>query len=145
MCVCVCVCVSMRLYTYRYTVITRMTPALRWAAMRAILNVSLIVRDKITTSVHRPQLLKRKESRSGCEPRPLRLPPKRLAARPNRLSTGHRSPYLTPSLPQPAKCPGWKTPHGRACKQYITRSYNISTFNAMRLDEKSFHMPGRKR
>ena len=26
-----------RLYTYRYTVTTRMTPALRWAAMRAIL------------------------------------------------------------------------------------------------------------
>ena len=26
-----------RLYTYRYTVNTRMTPALRWAAMRAIL------------------------------------------------------------------------------------------------------------
>ena len=25
-----------RLYTYRYTVTTRMTPALRWAAMRAI-------------------------------------------------------------------------------------------------------------
>ena len=24
-------------YTYRYTVTTRMTPALRWAAMRAIL------------------------------------------------------------------------------------------------------------
>ena len=24
-------------YTYRYTVITRMTPALRWAEMRAIL------------------------------------------------------------------------------------------------------------
>ena len=24
-------------YTYRYTVIIRMTPALRWAAMRAIL------------------------------------------------------------------------------------------------------------
>ena len=37
-----------RLYTYRYTVTTRMTPALRWAAMRAILiNVSLIVRDKV--------------------------------------------------------------------------------------------------
>ena len=30
-----------RLYTYRYTVTTRMTPALRWAAMRAIIfNVS---------------------------------------------------------------------------------------------------------
>ena len=26
-----------RLYTYRYTVTNRMTPALRWAAMRAIL------------------------------------------------------------------------------------------------------------
>ena len=26
-----------RVYTYRYTVTTRMTPALRWAAMRAIL------------------------------------------------------------------------------------------------------------
>ena len=26
-----------RFYTYRYTVATRMTPALRWAAMRAIL------------------------------------------------------------------------------------------------------------
>ena len=25
------------IYTYRYTVITRMIPALRWAAMRAIL------------------------------------------------------------------------------------------------------------
>ena len=26
-----------RLYTYRYTVTTRMTPALRWAAIRTIL------------------------------------------------------------------------------------------------------------
>ena len=26
-----------RLYTYRYTVTTRLTPALRWAPMRAIL------------------------------------------------------------------------------------------------------------
>ena len=26
-----------RLYTYRYAVTTRMTPALRWAAMRAML------------------------------------------------------------------------------------------------------------
>ena len=30
-----------RLYTYRYTVTTRMTPALRWAAMRDIFNVSV--------------------------------------------------------------------------------------------------------
>ena len=28
---------GLRLYTYRYTVTTRMIPALRWAAMRAIL------------------------------------------------------------------------------------------------------------
>ena len=37
-------------------------------------NVSLIVRDKSQDSVHRPQLLKRKESRSGFEPRSLCLP-----------------------------------------------------------------------
>ena len=37
-----------RIYTDRYTVTTRTTFALRWAAMRAILNVSLIVRDKVT-------------------------------------------------------------------------------------------------
>ena len=36
------------IYTYRYTVTTRMTPVLRWAAMSAILNVLLIVRDKVT-------------------------------------------------------------------------------------------------
>ena len=36
--------------------------------------------------VHRPQLLKRKESRSGIEPRSFRLPAYRLTARPNRLS-----------------------------------------------------------
>ena len=35
-------------YTYSYTVTTRMIPALRWAAMRAIVLVSLIVRDKVT-------------------------------------------------------------------------------------------------
>ena len=41
-----------RLYTYRYTVTTRMTPALRWAVMRAILmggfNLYITVRDKVT-------------------------------------------------------------------------------------------------
>ena len=37
-----------RLYTYHYTVTARMTPALRWAAMRDIFNVSFIVRDKVT-------------------------------------------------------------------------------------------------
>ena len=35
-------------YTCRYTVTIRMTPALRWAAMRAIFNGSLNVRDKVT-------------------------------------------------------------------------------------------------
>ena len=40
-------------------------------------NVSLIVRDKVKVtkdSAQRPQLLKRKESLSGFEPRPLGLP-----------------------------------------------------------------------
>ena len=41
-------------------------------------NVLLIVRDKVTTeTVHRPQLLKRKLSRSRFEPRSLCLPPLR--------------------------------------------------------------------
>ena len=34
-------------YTYRYTVTTRMNPALRWAAMSGF-SVSLIVMDKAT-------------------------------------------------------------------------------------------------
>ena len=50
-------------------------------------NVSLIVRTKSRDSVHRPPLLKRKESRSGIEPRCFRLPAYRLTARPNRLSS----------------------------------------------------------
>ena len=37
---------------------------------------------------------------------------------------------LTPSLPLTVKIPGWKM-RGRACKQYIFRSCNTSTFNAM--------------
>ena len=37
-------------------------------------NVSLIVRDKVTISVHRPQRLKIKESRSGFEPWSFCLP-----------------------------------------------------------------------
>ena len=40
-------------YTYRYTVTTRMTPALRSAAMRAILMFQITVRDKVTRQ--RPQ------------------------------------------------------------------------------------------
>ena len=37
---------------------------------------------------------------------------------------------LTPSLPQPVKFPGWKM-HERACEQYIFRSCNTATFNAI--------------
>ena len=64
-----------RLYTYRYTVTTRMTSALRWAAMRAILMFLSEVMDKVTRQC--PQtttFLKRKESRSGIEPKSFRLP-----------------------------------------------------------------------
>ena len=61
--------------TYRYTVTTRTIPALRWASMRAILMFQLDVMDKVTRQC--PQtttILKRKDSRSGMEPRSLRLP-----------------------------------------------------------------------
>ena len=64
-----------RLYTYRYTVTTRMIPALRWAAMRATLMFQWEVMNKVTGQC--PQtttFLKRKESRSGIEPRSFRLP-----------------------------------------------------------------------
>ena len=37
-------------------------------------NVSFIVRDKVTRQCPQPQLLKRKENRSGIEPRSFRLP-----------------------------------------------------------------------
>ena len=63
-----------RVYTYRYTVTTRMTSALRWAAMRAVLMFHKLRGTKSQDSVHRLQLLKRKESRSGFEQRSLRLP-----------------------------------------------------------------------
>ena len=63
-----------RLHTYRYTVTTRMILALRWAAMKAILMFHELWGTKSQDSVHRSQLLKRKESRSGIEPRSLSLP-----------------------------------------------------------------------
>ena len=47
-------------YTYRYTVTTRMTPALRSAAMRAILMFQITVRDKVTRQ--RPQTTTFEES-----------------------------------------------------------------------------------
>ena len=47
---CVCVWWGGRdyIYTYHYTVTTRMTYALRWAVMRAILMFHNFVRDKVT-------------------------------------------------------------------------------------------------
>ena len=40
-----------RLYTYRYTVTTRMTPALKMGRDESHCNVSFIVRDKVTKTV----------------------------------------------------------------------------------------------
>ena len=62
------------IYTYRYTVTTRMIPALRWAVMRAILMFQQEVMDKVTRQC--PQttaFLKIKESRSDIEPWSFRL------------------------------------------------------------------------
>ena len=64
-----------RLYTYRYTVATRMTPALKMGSGESHFNVSLIVRDKAPRrSPQTTTFLQRKESRSGIEPRSFRLP-----------------------------------------------------------------------
>ena len=72
-----------RVYTYRYTVTTSVT-CIKMGSDESHFNVSSIVRDKATRPC--PQLLKRKESRNGIEPRSFRLPAYRLTARPNRLS-----------------------------------------------------------
>ena len=45
--------------------------------------------------------------------------------------------FLTPSLPQPVKFPGWQMPT-YACKQHIWWSYNKSTFNTVRSDRNPF-------
>ena len=57
-----------------------MTHALRWATMSAILMFYKSWETKSQDSIHRPQLLKRKESRSGFEPR--------LTYQPNALPLG---------------------------------------------------------
>ena len=66
-----------RLYTYRYTVTTRMLPALTGAAMRAILNVSLTLRDKVTKQCPQTTTFERK-SRNGFEPAPSAYQPNAL-------------------------------------------------------------------
>ena len=50
-------------------------PALRWAAMRAIFNVSLILRDKVTKQCSQTTTLKEKgRAEVGIEPRSFCLP-----------------------------------------------------------------------
>ena len=63
-----------RLYTCRYAVTTRMIPALRWAAMRAILIVSVGSDGQSHKTVSTNHNLCEVESRSGIEPRSFRLP-----------------------------------------------------------------------
>ena len=50
---------------------------------------------------------------------------------------------LTPSLPQPVQFPDWMM-HGRACKRYNCRSYNIY-FQCYAFWWRSFHAPVPKR
>ena len=47
--------------TYRYTVTTKITPALGWAVMRAILMVSLIVRNNVTRQCPQTTTFEEKE------------------------------------------------------------------------------------
>ena len=77
---------------YRYTVTTRMTPALM-GIDESHFNISLIVRTKLQDSVHKPQPL----SEEKGEPKRNRAAALllRLTARPNRLSlSGSLSPKL---------------------------------------------------
>ena len=85
-----------RVYTYRYTVTTRMT-CIKISSDESHFNVSLIVRDKVTRPCPQTTFLKRKESRSGIEPRSFRLPAYRLTTRPHRLCyQDHATPFLIP-------------------------------------------------
>ena len=68
------------IYTYRYTVTTRMTSALRWAAMRAILMFQWEVMDKVTRQCPQTTTFeeKREPKRYRTEVLPLTsLPPYR--------------------------------------------------------------------
>ena len=78
--------------TYRYTVTTRTIPALRWAAMRAILMFQLDVMDKVTrqcpqTTTILKTLEKGEPKRYGTEVLPLTsLAPYRLAKPAHRVT-----------------------------------------------------------
>ena len=71
---------------------------IKMGSVESHFNVSLIVRDKVTRQY--PQttfILKRKESRSGIEPRSFCLMAKRLTAGPNQLTQSCRSMQHFPS------------------------------------------------
>ena len=86
-------CIKMGDYTYRYTVTTRMTPALRWATMREI-SCFINCEGHNQQTIHRPKPLKRRDSRSGIEPRSLSLPALPLG------QTGSHTPH-PPAPPLP--------------------------------------------
>ena len=76
------------IYLSLTTVPTRMTSALRWAAMRAIFNVSIIVGDKVTRQCPQTTTFEGRRAEAVIEPRSFRLPAFRLTYRPKRFSGG---------------------------------------------------------
>ena len=76
-----------RVYTYRYTVTTRMTPALKVGSDESHFNVSLIVRDKVTRPCPQTTTFEEKGEPKRYRTEVLPLTSLcRLTARPNRLS-----------------------------------------------------------
>ena len=63
-----------RLYTYRYTVTIRMTPALRWAAMRAILMFHNCERPSHKTVSTDHNFLRERRAEADSNRSPCRLP-----------------------------------------------------------------------
>ena len=79
------------LYTYRYTVTTRMNFRIKVGSYESHFNVS------VGSDGQCPQtttFLKRKESRSGIEPKPFRLPAEHLTTRPNRPTHSRGPMYI---------------------------------------------------
>ena len=105
-------------------------------------NVSLIAMDKVTVnSVHGPQLLKRKKSRSGFEPRssvyqPNALPLGQTGSLPACYSYQKACsvvcPHLPPPPPPPPAPPSQPAPScaGRQCamRSYLMRPYPLPSF-----------------
>ena len=109
-----------------------MTPALRWAGMRAILMFHHCEGQSHKTVSTNHNLLKRKESRSGIEPRPFCLPV-RFTAGPHRLTDGYGGTRLEPKTSPSVTAGLTVTPD---LVDLVSRTTRAGSFNSCPLSKK---------